>query len=74
MSDCESIPFEDHKQLLDDAEQRIAELEARLAEARAVLIDSTGNDAATDARRHELLKLLAGDDAATAISAEDADQ
>jgi len=29
MSDCDSIPFEDHKQILDAAEQRIAELEAK---------------------------------------------
>jgi len=35
MSDCKSIPFEDHKELLDIAEARIAELEAQLAEARA---------------------------------------
>jgi hypothetical protein len=34
MSDCESIPFVDHKMLLDDAEERIAELEAENAELR----------------------------------------
>jgi len=37
MNDCESIPFEDHKQLLDDAEERIAELEAENKELRKQL-------------------------------------
>jgi len=37
MNDCESIPFEDHKQLLDDAEERIAELEAENKDLRRQL-------------------------------------
>lgn len=35
MSDCESIPFEDHKDLLSAAEDRIAELEAERDALRA---------------------------------------
>jgi len=48
MNDCESIPFEDHKQLLDDAEERIAELEAENRRIKKLLIAALGRKHALD--------------------------